>query len=317
MDRLNWVVPCALAVGACATPLSNETPSEPESAGGLSAELAPIPSAPVEPIQKPGPSALPVPRGEGPASFELVVPGTGASLTFRRVTDPASGRPFWIGATEIPWEAYDSFVFGFDIPRDRRAAEWDAETRASRPYGSPDRGWGHDGFAALSMTAHAAEAFAAWLGPYAEVSLRLPTEREWELAASGGLELDASLDRTPFEGRVIPADLGQAVGWSSTEGPRPRALAELRFSPLGVSGMLGNVGEWIRTESGEALLAGGHFLDDPADSTATRRERQAPSWNATDPQNPKSRWWLSDAPFVGFRLVAETVPPGLIAPKRP
>jgi hypothetical protein len=25
-----------------------------------------------------------------------------------------------------------------------------------------------------------------------------------------------------------------------------------------------------------------------------------------DPQNPKSQWWLTDAPFVGFRVVCET-----------
>ena len=37
---------------------------------------------------------------------------------------------------------------------------------------------------------------------------------------------------------------------------------------------------------------------------ASRRVQDA-SWNETDPQLPKSRWWLSDAPFVGFRLVRE------------
>jgi len=24
-----------------------------------------------------------------------------------------------------------------------------------------------------------------------------------------------------------------------------------------------------------------------------------------DPQNPKSQWWLTDAPFAGFRVVCE------------
>jgi hypothetical protein len=26
-------------------------------------------------------------------------------------------------------------------------------------------------------------------------------------------------------------------------------------------------------------------------------------WNQRDPQIPKSRWWLTDASFVGFRVV--------------
>jgi hypothetical protein len=29
----------------------------------------------------------------------------------------------------------------------------------------------------------------------------------------------------------------------------------------------------------------------------------------TDPQYPKSRWWLSDAPFVGFRVVCDAPAP--------
>ena len=30
-----------------------------------------------------------------------------------------------------------------------------------------------------------------------------------------------------------------------------------------------------------------------------------PEWQDKDPQIPKSRWWLSDAPFAGFRIVCE------------
>jgi hypothetical protein len=28
-----------------------------------------------------------------------------------------------------------------------------------------------------------------------------------------------------------------------------------------------------------------------------------PAWNKRDPQIPKSRWWLTDGHFVGFRVV--------------
>jgi hypothetical protein len=38
---------------------------------------------------------------------------------------------------------------------------------------------------------------------------------------------------------------------------------------------------------------------------AAPRAVQDDSWNERDPQLPKSRWWLSDGPFVGFRLVRE------------
>jgi hypothetical protein len=32
------------------------------------------------------------------------------------------------------------------------------------------------------------------------------------------------------------------------------------------------------------------------------------SLNATDPQIPKSMWWLADGGFVGFRVVCEAPP---------
>ena len=35
------------------------------------------------------------------------------------------------------------------------------------------------------------------------------------------------------------------------------------------------------------------------------RAEQARSWNERDPQIPQSRWWLSDAPFVGVRIVRD------------
>jgi hypothetical protein len=33
------------------------------------------------------------------------------------------------------------------------------------------------------------------------------------------------------------------------------------------------------------------------------RQSWQPEWNKRDPQVPKSRWWLTDAAFVGFRVV--------------
>ena len=54
---------------------------------------------------------------------------------------------------------------------------------------------------------------------------------------------------------------------------------------------------------GSRVTRGGAYRD-----TIVRpdvRARQTSRWNETDPQIPKSRWWLSDGPFVGFRLVRE------------
>ena len=46
----------------------------------------------------------------------------------------------------------------------------------------------------------------------------------------------------------------------------------------------------------------------PAAIGPTSRAVQNAAWNETDPQLPKSRWWLSDAPFAGFRLATTPLP---------
>ena len=52
-------------------------------------------------------------------------------------------------------------------------------------------------------------------------------------------------------------------------------------------------------------LRGGSFRDSAAVVGPHARAVQGSSWNERDPQIPQSRWWLSDAPFVGFRIVRE------------
>ena len=68
--------------------------------------------------------------------------------------------------------------------------------------------------------------------------------------------------------------------------------------------MLGNAAEYISGE-GKPVAAGGSYDDKAEDVTSTARKTQNPDWNSTDPQNPKSKWWLSDGPFVSFRVVCE------------
>jgi formylglycine-generating enzyme required for sulfatase activity len=71
----------------------------------------------------------------------------------------------------------------------------------------------------------------------------------------------------------------------------------------GLYDMLGNTGEWATDMDGKPVLCGGTFLDPAAQITPATRKRWTPAWQETDPQFPKSRWWLADGKFVGFRLV--------------
>jgi formylglycine-generating enzyme required for sulfatase activity len=71
--------------------------------------------------------------------------------------------------------------------------------------------------------------------------------------------------------------------------------------------MLGNVAEWCSGvgKDGLPVVRGGSYDDSAEKISSATRVLQTPAWNMTDPQNPKSKWWLANAPFVGFRVVCD------------
>jgi formylglycine-generating enzyme required for sulfatase activity len=220
-----------------------------------------------------------------------MVPVPGGTVTVDGV--PVAVAPFYIGRTEATWDLYDVFALGLDTPKDSGQA--DAVARPSQPYGAPDYGWGHAGYPAISITRAGAEAFCEWLTTKTGKRHRLPTESEWAHAAalaSGGkpstFERLASVawHRENAESRTHP------VGRKTADG-------------LGLFDLFGNAAEWVTTSDGTLVVRGGSFRD-PADAVGPdARAVQRDDWNQRDPQLPKSRWWLSDAPFVGFRIVRD------------
>lgn len=194
--------------------------------------------------------------------------------------------PFWMSKTEVPWDAYDVFAFGLDRG-DSATGGADAVTRPTRPYVLPGEHFGHRGHPAIGITHHAALTFAAWLKAKTGRRYRLPTAAEWEHAC-----------------RLGRSEISQA--WhAGNAGERTHPVATLAPNALGLQDLLGNVAEWVTLEDGKPLAKGGSFLDDAGGVNCATSTTQTPAWNATDPQLPKSRWWLTDAPFVGFRLVRE------------
>lgn len=214
---------------------------------------------------------------------EVTVPGADGPVQ-------VTVEPFLIGATEVPWELYDIFYLKFDLPRAERARV-DSKLRPSSPYGAPDRGFGHRGWPAMSLTHDAARRFAAWLSERTGYTYTVATDAQWQRAADlafAGMDADAVRERS----------------WSAANADATtHAIGTLPPDRLGLVDLLGNVGEWVTGEDGTPWLRGGTFLDSPDSVSSTTRARQQPSWNQTDPQSPKSRWWLSDGPFAGIRLV--------------
>jgi formylglycine-generating enzyme required for sulfatase activity len=202
--------------------------------------------------------------------------------------------PFWIGKTEVRWDEYDIFALRLDLTDEQRADRRIARTRPSKPYGAPDYGFGHQGYPVLSVTYYAAEQYCRWLSSLTGRKYRLPTEIEWEYAARAGAT-------APLKPEELEK---QAWHWENAE-DKTHAVATKAPNAWGLHDMLGNAGEWATATDGQPVLCGGTYNDRAANVHYGARARQTPAWNVTDPQDPKSRWWLSDGPFVGFRVVRE------------
>ncbi len=216
----------------------------------------------------------------------------GSKLKFDLVRVPAGKArgadvgPFWIGACEVTWE---EFLAYYDSRED---AKVDGVTR-------PSLGLNHvrevPGFKQELATGkypvtcirwHGAAGYCAWLSKKTGHRYRLPTEAEWELAAALG--------------RPKAAD-----GWHGKKDPRKVGTGQA--DALGVHDLLGNMMEYglefEKPVEYAPVLKGGAWNGAEADLDPARRATVREEWYQTDPNRPRSTWWLSDAFFVGFRVV--------------
>ena len=207
-------------------------------------------------------------------------------------------KPFFIANMETSWQAFDVFTAsGPPTPAyDQTPFAPDAIARPSKSYIPPDKGWGHFGFPAIHISNMNAQMFCRWLSSKTGKKYRLPTEAEWEFACRAGAS--AAIKPTP-------AQLAKSAWFVANSEEVTHPIGKRLPNAWKLYDMLGNVGEWATDSNGKYLLCGGAFNTPLAKLTPVMRARQTPEWQSTDPQLPKSRWWLSDAPFAGFRVVCE------------
>lgn len=207
-------------------------------------------------------------------------------------------KPFYMAKTETPWEAFDTFIqSGPPSPAyDQTEFTPDAVARPSKSYILPDLGWGHAGYPAINLSFTSVEMFCRWMAASTKKKYRVPTEAEWELACRAGLAENPKFDK----------DAADKIAWHSGNSSRvTHPVAKKEANKFGLFDMYGNVGEWTTDMEGKPVLSGNTFQDKLETFSPAMRRRWTEKWQDTDPQIPKSRWWLSDAPFAGFRLVCE------------
>lgn len=201
-------------------------------------------------------------------------------------------RCLWIGKTEVTWDQYDIFVFRLDEPGNMPGGK-DAVSHPSKPYGAADRGYGRKGYPVINESFLGAQSFCKWLSMKTGHTYRLPTEAEWEYACRAGVA-------EPTEAELA----GCAVCFAEKTQP----VGKKTPNAWGIRDMLGNVAEWCVDLKGKPVLCGGSFEDTPKKVKPSARRYQTEGWQANDPQDPKSKWWLSDGEFAGFRVVRDDSP---------
>jgi formylglycine-generating enzyme required for sulfatase activity len=252
--------------------------------------------------------------------------------------------PFFMAEVEVTWDEYLAFYGATaaegrttDTEGARTQGDVDAISGPTPPYGQPDQNWGLGDRPAITMSYHSAKTYCRWLSQVTGKTYRLPTEAEWEYAARGGTQ-------TPFFFEGEPKDfaekgfIGSLFGKSSDvinnyvvyEGnseAKTETPEVVEPNPFGLKNMLGNAAEycldWYAADAYEKLqdgvqdpkgpasgeehvIRGGYFNSGIGDvRSAARDYTKSVAWLKTDPQMPKSIWWLSDCNYISFRVVCE------------
>lgn len=234
-------------------------------------------------------------------------------------------EPFWMGKCEVTWDEYELWGLGLDkqrrellkTPQTARDLLTDALAVPTKPYTDMTFGMGKRGFPAICMTQLAAKMYCKWLSAKTGRYYRLPTEAEWEYAARAGTGTAYSWGDSP--------DDAEDYAWHFDNSPDGyHKVGEKKPNPWGLYDMHGNVCEWVLDQYDEGYYAkcgdakspclfatkeyprvvrGGSYDDDLDRLRSAARRGSNRDWKMQDPQIPQSIWYLTDAPFVGFRVV--------------
>lgn len=225
--------------------------------------------------------------------------------------------PFWIGKHEVRWDEYDIW----SQERDTGDPRVDGVARPTPPYTDMTFGMGREGFPAVCMTQHAAATYCEWLSRKTGRKYRLPTEAEWEWACRAGSTAPYSCN---------PDELAEHAWFLDNSERRYHEVGTKKPNAWGIHDMHGNVAEWtceqyvadrhalplpdpdLRmdyaplipvTKEYPIAVRGGSFLDGAQALRSAARRASHRDWKQRDPQIPKSIWYMTDAQFVGFRVV--------------
>ena len=255
--------------------------------------------------------------------------------------------PFWMEEHEVTWAEFQQFQqFLLRDSRlhspDRTVREklTDAIARPTPAYDISSISYSKSSkldHPASGMSAYAGQVYCRWLTAATGRYYRLPTEAEWEYACRAGSTTAFSFGDDPDE----LEDYGWFFdnvddGYNKVKAKKPNAW--------GLYDMHGNVAEWVlglydenayqKFKDGEipSLLIQGQWDTDmrammhvangtnyivrggscdhlAEECRSAKREFAKSDWKEQDPMFPKSIWYYTEAPYVGFRVIRPLDPP--------
>jgi len=229
---------------------------------------------------------------------------------------------FWMGQHEVTWSEYEIFMFASDSAGNTTKTDADAVSHPTKPYVEMSFGMGREGFPAISMTHHAASKYCQWLSAKTGHFYRLPTEAEWEYAARAGTTTAYSFGDDPAQLSAYAVFQADKYGKVGSKKPNPWGLFDLhgnvsewtldQYEPDAYARIKGDpaIGSWVKsTQPYPHVARGGNWSDSPELLRSAARRASSPDWKMLDPQLPKSVWYHTSAPWIGFRVVRQSAIP--------
>ena len=261
------------------------------------------------------------------AQFEAFVKATGYITTAEKAVDwdeikkelpPGTPRP------DDSQLAPASLVFVATqnpVPLDNVSPWWRWKKGANwrHPEGPESDIVGKENYPVVHVSWFDAVAYCNWAGK------RLPTEAEWEYACRAE-------SKSPYYFGNDSNDLDKYGWYKNNSNNKYQKVGQKLPNKWGLYDMHGNVSEWtldaydtsFYSQSKNEIdnkpynkpeklyprvVRGGSWKSSNYRLRSASRQASSKQWKKQDPQIPRSKWWHTDAQFVGFRVVRPFITP--------